>query len=131
HDIRNTRFGTLIEDVMMFQPQSKGASGAAMPTPFVVWFEHLGRGDVPLVGGKNASLGEMVCHLTQQGVRVPSGFATTADAYWRFVDANGLRETIAGLLGDLDSGKAPLAEAGSAIRRAFLRATWPADLAEA
>ncbi|MGA2817177.1 MAG: phosphoenolpyruvate synthase [Xanthobacteraceae bacterium] len=116
---------------MMFQPQSKGASGAATPTPFVVWFEHLGRGDVPLVGGKNASLGEMVCHLTQQGIRVPSGFATTADAYWRFVDANGLRETIAGLLGDLDSGKAPLAEAGSAIRRAFLRATWPADLAEA
>ena len=47
-----------------------------------------------LVGGKNASLGEMVCHLARQGVRVPAGFATTADAYWQFVAANGLAETI-------------------------------------
>ena len=97
--------------------------------PLVVWFETLGRSDVPLVGGKNASLGEMVRHLTKQGVKVPAGFATTADAYWRFVEANGLRQTIAGLLGDLESGKIALAEAGSAIRRAFLRGTWPPELA--
>jgi pyruvate, water dikinase len=96
----------------------------------VVWFETLSRGDVPLVGGKNASLGEMVCHLTDKGVKVPPGFATTADAYWRFVEANALGDTISNLLRDFESGKAPLAEAGSAIRRAFLRATWPADLAE-
>ena len=95
--------------------------------PLVVWFETLGRSDVPLVGGKNASLGEMVRHLTKQGVKVPAGFATTADAYWRFVEANGLRQTIAGLLGDLESGKIALSEAGSAIRRAFLRGTWPPD----
>ncbi|MGO9398570.1 MAG: phosphoenolpyruvate synthase [Xanthobacteraceae bacterium] len=97
--------------------------------PLVVWFETLGRSDVPLVGGKNASLGEMVRHLTKQGVKVPAGFATTADAYWRFVEANGLRQTIAGLLGDLESGKIALSEAGSAIRRAFLRGTWPPELA--
>ena len=59
------------------------------PVPLVVWFEKLGRGDVSLVGGKNASLGEMVGHLGARGVRVPPGFATTAQAYWRFVDANG------------------------------------------
>jgi pyruvate,water dikinase len=46
-----------------------------------MWLERLGRGDVPLVGGKNASLGEMVQRLGKQGVRVPAGFATTAQAY--------------------------------------------------
>jgi len=104
--------------------------GAAR-APLIVWFEALGREDVPLVGGKNASLGEMVRHLGDQNVRIPAGFATTADAYWQFVDANKLRETIAGLLADFASGKAPLAEVGSSIRRAFLRATWPAELADA
>lgn len=47
----------------------------------VIWFENLTRGDVPRVGGKNASLGEMVSNLAGQGVAVPSGFATSADAY--------------------------------------------------
>ena len=74
----------------------------------VIWFEKLGRDDVPRVGGKNASLGEMVGHLASQGVRVPPGFATTADAYWQFVAANDLKKTIVGLLDDLVAGKAPL-----------------------
>ena len=95
----------------------------------VVWFEKLGRGDVAVVGGKNASLGEMVRHLTGQGVKVPAGVATTADAYWRFVDANELRGIISSALNDLEAGKITLAEAGSSIRRAFLRGTWPAELA--
>ncbi len=102
----------------------------AARAPLVIWFEELGRGDVPLVGGKNASLGEMVCHLAKRGVKVPAGFATTADAYWRFVESNALREVISSLLGDLESGKAPLAEVGSAIRRTFLRGSWPKELAE-
>ena len=102
----------------------------ATQSPLVIWFERLGKGDVPTVGGKNASLGEMVCHLTGQGVRVPGGFATTADAYWRFVAANQLAETIVPLLDDLAGGKVPLSEVGSAIRRTFIRGTWPADLAE-
>ena len=116
---------------MILQQQSKPASDAATSTPLVVWFEQLGRADVPLVGGKNASLGEMVCHLAPQGVRVPSGFATTADAYWRFVDANALREIMSGQLAGVADGTVPLAEAGAAIRRAFVQAAWPADLAEA
>ena len=101
----------------------------AARAPLVVWFETLGRGDVAVVGGKNASLGEMVRHLTGQGVKVPAGFATTADAYWRFVDANELRGIISSTLNDLEAGKITLAEAGSSIRRAFLRGTWPAELA--
>ena len=99
--------------------------------PHVIWFEELGRNDVPLVGGKNASLGEMVGHLSSQGVRVPPGFATTADAYWQFVAANKLEETIAALLDDLAAGRAPLSEVGQTIRRAFLRGEWPEVTAKA
>ena len=110
--------------------QRVNANRQATQSPLVIWFEQLGKGDVPTVGGKNASLGEMVCHLTGQGVRVPDGFATTADAYWRFVKANKLEETIVPLLDDLAGGKVTLSEVGSAIRRAFVRGTWPADLAE-
>jgi pyruvate,water dikinase len=97
----------------------------------VIWFEELGRGDVPLVGGKNASLGEMVGNLAAKGVAVPPGFATTADAYWRFVDENGLRDGITSAVADLDEGKTALAEAGQSIRRMFLRGEWPRQTAEA
>ena len=101
------------------------------PVPLVMWFEDLGRGDVSSVGGKNASLGEMVRHLRPRGVRIPPGFATTAQAYWRFCDANGLREVVAAALDDLGTRKATLVEVGSTIRRAFLRGEWPEDLREA
>jgi pyruvate,water dikinase len=57
-----------------------------------------------LVGGKNASLGEMIRALSSQEIRVPAGFATTADAYWQFVDANRLKERISGHLAELGSG---------------------------
>jgi pyruvate,water dikinase len=97
----------------------------------VIWFDELGRGDVPRVGGKNASLGEMVGNLAVKGVKVPPGFATTAEAYWRFVDENGLGESIAAALADLEGGKVALAEAGHAIRRAILRGEWPKDIADA
>lgn len=97
----------------------------------VVWFESVGRDDVALVGGKNASLGEMTAHLATQGVRVPPGFATTADAYRQFVGANHLAEHIATQLADYAAGKASLAEAGQSIRRAFLRADWPHETSEA
>ncbi len=101
------------------------------PLQHVIWLENLGRGDVVRVGGKNASLGEMVRHLNTSGVRVPPGFATTAEAYWQYVDANGLREVIADPLAALAAGHTSLAEAGAAIRRAFLRGTWPQDAAQA
>jgi len=97
----------------------------------VIWFENLGRSDVARVGGKNASLGEMVRHLGQRGVSVPPGFATTSDAYWRFVEANQLQDTIAATLREMDEGKLALSEAGQTLRRTFLRAEWPRETAEA
>ena len=100
-------------------------------SPQVVWFKDIGRADVARVGGKNASLGEMVRSLDKKGVKVPPGFATTADAYWRYVEANGLRRVIADLLKAFDAGHAPLAEVGATIRHEFLRGAWPKDLAEA
>lgn len=97
----------------------------------VIPFEELGRNDVSRVGGKNASLGEMVRNLAAKGVMVPPGFATTADAYWQFVEANGLKDTIASALADLKTGKAPLSEVGDTIRKAFLRGDWSAETANA
>jgi pyruvate,water dikinase len=88
------------------------------------------RGDVSHVGGKNASPGEMVSGLATEGIRVPSGFATTRDD-WRFIDENGLRERIASTLGDLVAGKMSLAEAGQSIRWSFLRSEWSRETADA
>jgi pyruvate,water dikinase len=94
----------------------------------VIWFEALRREDVSKVGGKNSSLGEMVSTLGEKGVQVPGGFATTADAYWRFVETSGLKDFISQTLADLDAGAISLAEAGSSIRKEFLRKTWPEEL---
>ena len=93
----------------------------------IVWLNELTRGDVARVGGKNASLGEMVRNLGTRGVSVPPGFATTAEAYWHFVEANGLKEVVETALRKRASGKASLPETGQTIRRAFVRADWPSD----
>jgi pyruvate, water dikinase len=100
-------------------------------TSQVVWFEELRRADVPRVGGKNASLGEMVANLATSGVKVPPGFATTAEAYWHFVESNGLKATISSVMSELETGKTSLPDAGQTIRRAFLRGEWPKETADA
>ena len=92
-----------------------------------VGLETIGRKDIAEVGGKNASLGEMIGALASSGIMVPGGFATTADAYWQFVEANGLRDVMIAELGDLDGGKIALADAGRAIRDAFIRGDWPEE----
>ncbi|QTD94703.1 phosphoenolpyruvate synthase [Burkholderia anthina] len=97
----------------------------------VVWFDDLRRSDVARVGGKNASLGELIGNLSAHGVNVPPGFASTADAYWRFIDANGLREQIVKTLEALGARKMALADAGASIRQAILRGDWPDDIADA
>jgi len=97
----------------------------------VIWLEDLRRRDVPRVGGKNASLGEMIGNLAGKGIKVPPGFATTSAAYWHFVEQNDLRQTIASAIADLSSGKAALAEAAQTIRRAFLGGDWPPEIATA
>ena len=100
-------------------------------TEQTVWFDDLGRGDVARVGGKNAALGEMIRSLAAEGVNVPPGFATTAAAYRRFIEANHLEQEMRDALGELRDGKASLAEAGARIRRAVLRGDWPAETAAA
>ena len=84
---------------------------------YVIRLRELGIGDVPRVGGKNASLGEMIQHLTQLGVQVPGGFATTADAYREFLARDGLDEKIQAQLDTLDVDDVNrLAEVGARIR---------------
>ncbi len=97
---------------------------------YIRWFEELRSDDVPLVGGKNASLGEMIKALKQKGIRVPDGFATTAEAYWRFLEDNALTDKIRGLLEDLADGKKPLDKVGKAVRSLFLHAEFPKDFAQ-
>ncbi|MDQ4144224.1 MAG: phosphoenolpyruvate synthase [Actinomycetota bacterium] len=99
-----------------------------MGNDYVRWFSDLTSEDVAVVGGKNASLGEMMRNLSRAGIRVPDGFATTADAYWRFLDHNDLRRRIAEEIDRLHEG-APLVEVGKAIRDHLLKAEIPADVA--
>jgi pyruvate,water dikinase len=98
-------------------------------TENIAWFKDLGMGDVERVGGKNASLGEMVQGLADSGVRVPNGFATTADAYRRFLAHEGLADRINGILAALDvEDTRALAQAGSEIRQAVEEQPFPPDL---
>ena len=95
------------------------------------WFDDLGSDDVASVGGKNASLGEMIGALQGEGVRVPGGFATTASAYRAFIEANEIEDQIRSLLADWQDGDKSLQEAGEAIRRLFRHGTFPEEIAEA
>lgn len=90
-------------------------------------FETLKRVDVASVGGKNSSLGEMIGTLAAKGIAVPPGFATTAAAYWEYIQANGIKDHIASHIGDWQKGKASLSETGAAIRSLFLKGEWPSD----
>ncbi len=100
-------------------------------TELVVALAEVGRQDGARVGGKNASLGEMIGRLAGAGIRVPDGFATTAAAYWRYVEANDLRERIGEAIGALAPDLSNLAEIGGRIRAVILGGEIPPDLAEA
>ncbi len=96
---------------------------------YVVSLDKLGNHDVERVGGKNASLGEMISNLAGAGVSVPGGFATTAQAYRDFIDANNLDARIHDLLDTLDIDDVnALAKAGSQIRQWILDGDFPAQL---
>lgn len=85
---------------------------------FVVWYQDLGMHDVPRVGGKNASLGEMISNLANAGVQVPGGFATTAYAFNQFLEQSGLNERIYQVLDGLNVDDVnALAKAGAQIRQ--------------
>ena len=94
--------------------------------PYVIKLAELGMNDVETVGGKNASLGEMIKNLSNAGVAVPGGFATTADAYREFLGTDGLDERIGELLDDLDVDDIDaLTAAGSQIRQWILDTLLP------
>ena len=98
-------------------------------TALVLWFDQVGNEDVGLVGGKNASLGEMYRFLTPKGVRIPNGFALTATAYRRFLESNKLMDKIKDILKDLDTKDMDnLAERGHKVRELIRSAEFPEDL---
>ena len=92
---------------------------------FVLPFECIGMGDVAIVGGKNASLGELIGTLGAQAIRVPDGFATTADAYRLHISSNGIEPRIRDLLASLHAGEKSLRDAGAEIRTLILAGTLP------
>lgn len=98
---------------------------------YVRWFDQLDSGDVAIVGGKNASLGEMIRNMKKKGIRVPEGFATTSEAYREFVKSNDLEERIRSQIEEFKRGEKPLDRVGKAIRGLFLSASFPDDLSEA
>jgi pyruvate,water dikinase len=100
-----------------------------MQKPYIIFFKDLGIKDVPVVGGKNASLGEMYGKLSSQGISVPNGFATTADAYFYFLEQAGIKAEIKKILTGLNTHNVvDLAKRGQMVRQTILRAELPADL---
>jgi pyruvate,water dikinase len=103
---------------------------AASASRYIRWFNEIGINDVSLVGGKNASLGELYRELAPKGIKVPNGFAITAEAYWDLLRRTGLGRRIEEILSGLDTQDAAnLQQRGSAIRRELTGAALPNDLA--
>lgn len=98
----------------------------------ILWFKEIGIKDIPIVGGKNASLGEMLQKLTPKGINIPDGFAVTADAYKYFIQYNELLEPIKIILSNLDkSDIQELKKRGKQIRNLILKGKFPEDLVNA
>lgn len=96
---------------------------------YIRWFDQIGIDDIPLVGGKNASLGEMYRGLASQGVKVPNGFAITAEAYRDFLRQTGLDQRVRDILKDLNTHDLDsLRQRGRQVRQAMLSASLPPDL---
>ncbi|MFT7324379.1 MAG: pyruvate,water dikinase, partial [Psychrobacter glaciei] len=102
---------------------------AAQSTALVINLDQLGKDDIEMVGGKNASLGEMISHLSDLGVSVPGGFATTSNAFNRFLNETGLLDKINSELKTLDVNDVKkLAETGKKIRTWIIEQELPSDL---
>lgn len=95
----------------------------------ILWFDEVGMKDVPDVGGKNASLGEMYTNLTSKGVSVPYGFAITASFYWKFIKANGLDKELSQIFKNLDPKNLKSVRAvGKAAREKISKGVFPEEL---
>ena len=93
---------------------------------YIRFFNELSINDIPIVGGKNASLGEMYKNLTPKGISVPNGFATTSEAYWLLLEDNGIKKSIGEILFDLDiSDTSNLQSRGLAVRKLILNSKLP------
>ena len=98
----------------------------------ILWFKDITIKDVLRVGGKNASLGEMYSQLSKKGIRVPNGFATTADAYWRFLKENNLESKIGNILDGLNVRNIKdLGLRGRKIRNLILQASLSKEFSSA
>ena len=96
---------------------------------FILWFHEIGIKDVPKVGGKNASLGEMYQHLTSKGINIPNGFAVTAQAYFYLLRKAKIDRRIREVLADLDTKNMKnLMEHGERVRHLILGAEFPPEL---
>ena len=96
---------------------------------YILWFRDISAKDVPLVGGKNASLGEMKRNLSLKGINIPDGFALNAKSYRYFIEKNQLKDRIKKILKDLDIGNIrDLKKKGKEIRDSILKGQFPADL---
>src|SRR5574343_266315 len=97
----------------------------------ILWFDEITIKDVPMVGGKNASLGEMIGSVVKEGVNVPFGFATTAEAFFNFLAVTGLDKKISEIMDKLDvQNLAQLAESGKEIRNLIVNSELPKELAD-
>ena len=107
-------------------------SGSAKERSLILWFDEVGIADIPVVGGKNASLGEMIQQLTPKGINVPTGFATTAYAYRHFIQSAGLEAKLRKLFADLDVEDVKnLRERGKKARSLLIHTPFPVELREA
>ncbi len=107
----------------------KKSKASAKDSQFILWFSELSIDDVSVVGGKNASLGEMYRNLTPKGIRIPNGFAITAHAYHYLLEKAGIRQEIRDILSDLDTKNMKnLADRGRKVREAILGAEFPEEL---
>ncbi|GMR16186.1 MAG: phosphoenolpyruvate synthase [Gammaproteobacteria bacterium] len=96
---------------------------------YILWFDEINLKNLPQVGGKNSSLGEMINLLSDSGITVPGGFATTSDAFWYFIQQTNLNKKINDVLDNLDVHDVlALKKAGSEIRQWILDATFPEEL---
>ena len=116
---------------MVIAAQEK-SSQPSKERSLVLWFDEVGIADIPLVGGKNASLGEMIQQLTPRGVSVPNGFGTTAYAYRYFIQVAGLEEKLRSLFSDLDvTDVNNLRQRGKQARSLMLHTPFPMELEDA
>ena len=98
---------------------------------YVLWFKEINIKDVPIVGGKNASLGEMYRNLSKKGVNIPNGFAVTAQSYFYFLEKGEIKKTIQKILSEFNAKSIKsLQKTGKEIRKLILKTPLPEDLEE-